>query len=82
MTDANTLSIPQPNLPREQVLEIARADAQKVYRDLSLYTITIVFENDRWHIDYELTNPEAQGGGPHYIIDAANGQILFKKYEQ
>ena len=39
-------------------------------------------EPDGWHIDYELKDPNLNGGGPHYIIDAATGAILHKRYEQ
>ena len=35
-----------------------------------------------WHIDYWLKNPNLNGGGPHYIIDATSGAILQKRYEQ
>ncbi len=57
-------------LAGDQVLAIAQADAARVYRDLSLYRIQLVLEDDGWHVDYELKNPRLKGGGPHYIIDA------------
>jgi hypothetical protein len=37
---------------------------------------------DGWHIDYQLKNPLSNGGGPHYVIDAATGAIVSKRYEQ
>jgi hypothetical protein len=66
----------------DQALAIAQADALKAYRSLSSYRIQVVLESDGWHIDYELKDPRVKGGGPHYIIDAATGAIVSKRYEQ
>jgi len=60
----------------DQELAIAQADAARVYRDLSVYRIQLVLEDDGWHIDYELKNLRLKGGGPHYIIDAHTGVKL------
>jgi hypothetical protein len=73
---------PIPGLPCDQALKIAREDAEKAYRDLSRYHICLALEADGWHVDYELKDPQARGGGPHYVIDAASGRILSKRYEQ
>jgi len=69
-------------IPCDQALTVARADAERAYRDLSHYRITITLEADGWHIDYELKDPRLKGGGPHYVIDATTGAILAKRYEQ
>ena len=69
-------------LAGDQVLAIAQADAARVYRDLSLYRIQLVLEDDGWHVDYELKNPGLKGGGPHYIIDPHTGDLISKRYEQ
>jgi hypothetical protein len=69
-------------LAGDQVLAIAQADAARMYRDLSLYRIQLVLEDDGWHVDYELKNPTLKGGGPHYIIDAQTAAIVSKRYEQ
>jgi len=66
----------------DQALAIAQADAVRVYRDLALYRIQVVLEDDGWHVDYELKNPRHKGGGPHYIIDANSGTMISKRYEQ
>jgi hypothetical protein len=66
----------------DQALTIAQADAVKVYRDLSIYRIEVMLQADGWHIDYELPAPHLKGGGPHYVIDAATGMIMSKRYEQ
>jgi hypothetical protein len=63
-------------------LAIAQADASRVYRNLSDYRIHLVLEDDGWHVDYELKNPNLKGGGPHYVIDAQAGSIVSKRYEQ
>jgi hypothetical protein len=66
----------------DQALAIAQADAAKAHRDLSGYRISLVLEADGWHVDYDVKDPRWKGGGPHYVIDALSGAILFKKYEQ
>jgi hypothetical protein len=66
----------------DQALSIAQADAARAYRDLTKYRIQLVLEADGWHVDYELKDPRLKGGGPHYIIDAASGTIVSKRYEQ
>ncbi len=79
-------AVPQNSLPRsltpDEALKISREDAEKVYRDLSRYRIRVVLEADGWHVDYDLKDPQARGGGPHYLIDASTGAILKKRYEQ
>ena len=66
----------------EQALTIARKDGETAYRDLSFHRITLLLEPDGWHVDYNLCDPTLNGGGPHYVIDAVTGQILWKQYEQ
>ena len=66
----------------DQALRIARTDAESAYRDLSIYRIAISLEENGWLVDYELKEPELQGGGPHYVIDPRTGAILSKRYEQ
>jgi len=66
----------------DEALKIARTDAETAYRDLARYWIRISEESDGWHVDYELKDECARGGGPHYVIDAVNGKILSKRYEQ
>jgi hypothetical protein len=74
-----------PNPPAvscDQVLRIAQHDASKAYHDLSRYRITLFLADDGWHVDYDLARPLVAGGGPHYVIDAATGEIRHKRYEQ
>ena len=72
----------QHSLPCDQILKIAQADAQKAYGDLSLYRVTLALEPDGWHVDYELKDPDLQGGGPHYVIDSLTGKVTAKRYDQ
>jgi hypothetical protein len=72
----------QPRLASDEVLKIARLDAERAYRDLTPYRISMVLEKDGWHVDYQLKDPNLNGGGPHYVIDPSTGAILEKKYEQ
>jgi hypothetical protein len=65
-----------------RALAEAEADAQRAYRDLSIYRVQLHLADDGWHVDYELADPRLQGGGPHYVIDATNGRIVSKRYEQ
>ena len=69
-------------LPADRALSIAQEDARSAYRDLSAYRIGLTLEADGWHVDYELKDERAKGGGPHYIIDPHTGAILSKRYEQ
>ena len=83
MSTANAvLEQPAGRFSCDQALKIAREDAETVYRDLERYTIRLALEADGWHVDYELRDPRARGGGPHYVIDAITGQIVSKRYEQ
>jgi len=71
-----------PRLSSDQVLKIARMDAETAYRDLSRFSIRISEEPDGWHVDYELKDQRARGGGPHYVIHPLSGEIVTKRYEQ
>jgi hypothetical protein len=68
----------------DEALRISHEDATRVYRGelRTRFKITICFEQDGWHIDYDPKDPNANGGGPHYIVDASTGQIVFKRYDQ
>jgi uncharacterized membrane protein YkoI len=66
----------------DEALKIARTDAESAYRDLSIYRIEISLEENGWLVDYELKDPQLQGGGPHYVIDVRTGEVLSKRYEQ
>src|SRR5881227_3514771 len=57
-------------LSADQVLRIARLDAERAYRDLSPYRISLALEADGSHVDYLLKDPNLNGGGPHYVIDS------------
>jgi hypothetical protein len=69
-------------LSSDQILQIARVDAEHAYRDFSGYRISLALQADGWHVDYELMNPDLNGGGPQYIIDPMSGAIRSKRYEQ
>gem|GEM_PF-5706387 len=67
---------------RENALKIAQKDAQKAYRDLSVYTIKAKLNRGNWFVDYDLSDPLMVGGGPHYIICSRSGCILMRRFEQ
>lgn len=71
-----------PSITSDQALRIARMDAERVYRDLSPYRASVSLELDGWHVDYEPKDSSLQGGGPHYVIDPGDGEILTRQYEQ
>ena len=82
---ATTISSTPPNIVSivsDKALQIARLDAEKVYQDLGRFRIEVVLEPDGWHVEYSLKDPNLNGGGPHYVIDAATGNIVSKKYYQ
>ena len=66
----------------DEVLRIAHADAERVYRDLSDLAITLRQEADGWHVEYNPSRPGWQGGGPYYVIDPVDGTTISKKYYQ
>lgn len=76
------LEAPQAKISCDRALKIAQTDAERVYRDLFLYRIGISLEDDGWRVDYELKDPDLNGGGPHYLIDATSGEIVSKRYDQ
>lgn len=69
-------------LDRNTILKIAENDAKSVYKDLSIYKVKTTLRKDLWYVDYELSNPQMLGGGPHYVISAKTGKILSYRYEQ
>jgi hypothetical protein len=71
-----------PAIPGDRALAIAQADAAQAYPDLSGYRIQLLLEADGWHVDYDLKDPRLKGGCPHYVIDAHDGSIRSKRYEQ
>jgi hypothetical protein len=71
----------QPAITSDEALRIARLDGE-AYGDLSSFHIAVALEADGWHVDYDLKDPNLNGGGPHYIIDPADGRIVWKIYEQ
>ncbi len=81
-TGEAVLEQPGSHISCDQALKVAREDAERVYRDLTRYWMRVALEADGWHVDYELRDPRARGGGPHYVIDAADGHILSRRYEQ
>ena len=72
----------QTTISCDQALRIARTNAESAYRDLSMYRIAISLEEQGWLVDFDLKDPNLQGGGPHYVIDAETGEILSKRHEQ
>ncbi|MBY0231937.1 MAG: hypothetical protein K2W96_21855 [Gemmataceae bacterium] len=75
------MAVAAPMLTSDQALRVARLDAERAYRDLSPYRVTVALEADGWHVDYELKDASANGGGPHYVIDEQGG-IVSKRYDQ
>ena len=69
-------------ISQKEALDIAKKDAELVYRDLTIYEVMAEVKENNWHIDYELKNPELHGGGPHYVISGSTGEIVSKRYEQ
>jgi hypothetical protein len=66
----------------DEALRIARLDGETAYGDLSAFQITLTYQQDGWHVDYEFADVLMAGGGPHYVIDGTTGRIVSKRYEQ
>lgn len=78
----STAQLLTPQLSSDEVLRVARLDADRAYRDLTRFVIRIAREPDGWHVDFDLQDAAARGGGPHYVIDPESGVIVTKRYEQ
>ena len=78
----STVQLLAPQLSSDEVLRVARLDADRAYRDLARFVIRIAREPDGWHVDFDLKDSMARGGGPHYVIDPESGVIVTKRYEQ
>ena len=81
MSNPQAVQLPA-SISASRALIEAESDALRAYRDLSPFRVEIRLEDDGWHVDYELKNPRLLGGGPHYVIDAVDGRIIHKRYEQ
>ncbi|MDA1015198.1 MAG: hypothetical protein O3A00_12185 [Planctomycetota bacterium] len=55
------LQAPQTKISCDRALKIAQTDAERVYRDLCLYRISISLEEDSWCVDYELKDRNLNG---------------------
>jgi hypothetical protein len=73
-------------ITEEQALAIATADAVEVYGDLSKFTVTVRYKNERWFVDFKRIKDPARrfqtGGQPSYIVNAFDGRIMLKIYKQ
>jgi hypothetical protein len=49
---------------------------------LSVYDVLVQLRDNNWHVDYILKDKNLDGGGPHYIISAATGEITDMRFEQ
>lgn len=67
-------------ITEKEALEIAKADAQTAYEDLTPYKVDAHQEDGNWVISY--APAQGRGGGPHYVISGADGSILEKVYYQ
>ncbi|MCI0702969.1 MAG: PepSY domain-containing protein [Planctomycetia bacterium] len=74
---------PVPTISPQQAIAIAEEDALPVYgAALHKMVLRAALYDDGWHINYDLKEPNLQGGGPHYVIDATTGAIVTKHYYQ
>ena len=73
-------------ITEEQALAVATADAVEVYGDLSKFTVSVRYKNERWFVDFKrIKDPNSRfrtGGAPSYILNAFDGSILLKIYTQ
>jgi hypothetical protein len=71
-----------PPITEKDALAIADENARRIYRDLSIYHVDAKLVDGDWHVDYELSDPQMVGGGPHYVISGESGEIKTFRYEQ
>jgi hypothetical protein len=66
----------------DQIVGVARLDAEQAYNDLFRYRVTLALLGDGWHVDFELADQQVNDGGPRCVIDPVSGKITSKRYEQ
>lgn len=73
-----------PAVSRHQAITTAEADALPMYgvEWLNSLTLEVALHADGWHVEYRQRKPLHTRAGPHYVIDATTGDIVFKKYYQ
>ncbi|MBU0488136.1 MAG: hypothetical protein KKD31_09325 [Bacteroidetes bacterium] len=69
-------------IDRDSILKIAEKTALTAYRDLSIYDVSAELKDGKWYVDYNLTDPQMLGGGPHFVISDSTGEILECRFEQ
>jgi hypothetical protein len=67
---------------KNEIKKIAYDDAVKIYRDLSLYEVSLVRKLKIWYVSFNLIDKGMIGGGPYYEIDADTGIIIQHIYYQ
>lgn len=67
-----------------EIFSNAHKDAVSAYGENleSAYYVRISLKDDFLYVDYELKNPKARGGGPHYKIDFVSFEVLERRYDQ
>jgi hypothetical protein len=66
----------------DEIRKIALDDAGRAYRDLTLYTVQMEKVEAIWKVAFVLKDPNLDGGGPYYEIDAESGEIITRIYYQ
>ena len=81
-----TTTLAAPTVTSDQALKIAQADGVQAYGNLTRFRVEITLEDDGWHVKHFIQQRNGSrfltGGGPHYVIDAATGDIVRKTYFQ
>ncbi len=67
-----------PVIAEQSAVQIATEDARKSGFVLDRFDITAAEKPDGWHIEFELKDKRANGGGPSYVLDKETGKILRK----
>lgn len=75
-------TIAAPAISSDEALRIARMDGEMKYHNLSQHRVEATLHDDGWHVEYSPAAKTSHGGGPHYVIDAATGEIRWKRYYQ
>jgi hypothetical protein len=70
-------------ITEEAAIAIAEADAREHYGDLSRFTVTATYKNERWLVDFAIEKRKyVTGGAPSYVLNAFDGTIILRILRQ
>ncbi|HWS90806.1 MAG TPA: hypothetical protein VN282_27800 [Pyrinomonadaceae bacterium] len=76
-----TASAGNTAIDEKTAVKITERDAAEVYHSAEKFKVTTCELPAVWRVVYEFSR-NASGGGPDYVVDKRDGQIIYKRYNQ